>query len=284
MAVLDAVRKRIPLDVRHRVAQWRVQIRTPTSRWRALPDVLVIGAQRSGTSTLYRHLGHHPDVAPSLRKETEYFSRRFARGERWYRAHFAFTRRHRTCFEATPDYLFHPLAAGRAATVVPAARLVVLLRDPVDRAWSHYHHMVALGHEPLDFDAALAAEDERCAGDLARLGDDPSHDPVALLRYSYAGRGRYAGQLARWLDHFPAERLLVVRSEDLFADPAAEYQHILDFLQLARWEPAGFVNVSRVAGSRLPPVPADARDRLAATFEQPNRDLAALLGDRAPQW
>jgi hypothetical protein len=283
--VLDAATARIPLDVRHRVAQWRVQARTPTGGLRRLPDALVIGAQRCGTSSLYRYLGRHPDVAPSLRKEVEYFSRRFDRGERWYRAHFALANgRRRLAFEATPDYLFHPLAAERAAAVVPGARLVVMLRDPVDRAWSHYHHMVALGHEPLDFESAIAAEDERCASDRARLAADPSHDPVALLRYSYAARGRYADQLAGWRARFAEERMLIVRSEDFFAAPGPVFGRIVEFLGLAPWTPGNLVNVSRQGRAALPDMPAPSRVVLAARFERPNRDLIAMLGDAAPRW
>ena len=180
-------------------------------------------------------------------------------------------------FEATPDYLFHPLAAARAATVVPDARLVVMLRDPVARAWSHYHHMVGLGHEHLDFDAAVAAEHERCADDLARLADNPLHDPVALLRYSYVARGRYAEQLARWFEHFPRNQLLVVRSEDFFADPGASYRRILDFVGLTPWEPEHFTNVSRPArpGSPTDPV-ADPRppDGDVRAPEPRSRDIA----------
>lgn len=284
MAVLDAVRTRIPLDVRHRIAQGRVSARTPTGTWRRLPDLLVIGAQRSGTSTLYRHLGRHPDVAPSLRKEVEYFSRRYWRGERWYRAHFALAAgRRRTCFEATPDYLFHPLAATRAAAVVPDARLVVMLRDPVVRAWSHYHHMVDLGYEDLDFEAAVAAERARCADDLARLSDE-AHDPVSLLRYSYVGRGHYAEQLARWLAVFPRERLLVVRSEDFFGDPSTSFRRIVDFVGLAPWDPGSFTNVSRPRGGGPPPMPARVRDQLTETFAMAEPSLAQLLGDDTPQW
>jgi hypothetical protein len=280
MTMLDAVRTRVPMDVRHRIAQWRVRAREPTGRWRRLPDLLVIGGQRCGTSTLYRHLGRHPDVSPSLRKEVEYFSRRYDRGERWYRAHFALgAQRRRLCFEATPDYLFHPLAAARAANLVPEARLVVMLRDPVARAWSHYHHMVGLGHEDLDFDAAVEAEPGRCTGDLARLADDPSHDPVALLRYSYVARGRYAEQLKRWFEHFPRDRLLVVRSEDFFADPRGSYRQILEFAGLPPWEPERFTNVSRPHGQSPPAIPSATRDRLAEMFELPNLELAELLGD-----
>ena len=192
--------------------------------------------------------------------------------------------RSRLVFEATPDYLFHPLAAERAAAVVPDVRLVVMLRDPVARAWSHYHHMVELGHEPLDFAAAVAAEEDRCAPDLARLRTEPLHDPVALLRYSYAARGRYAEQLVRWRDHFPADRLLVVRSENFFADPAAEFRRVLEFLGLRPWEPADFVNVSRQRRPAPHPLPEGCRAALAARFEQPNVELVALLGETAPRW
>jgi Sulfotransferase domain len=285
VTVLERVKSRVPLDVRHRIAQLRVEARTPTGGWRPLPDVLLIGAQRSGTSTLYRHLGRHPDVAPSLRKEVEYFSRRYGRGERWYRAHFALgLGRPRLRFEATPDYLFHPVAAERAAVVVPHARLVVMLRDPIARAWSHYHHMVGLGHERLDFMDAVQAEAERTAPDLARLRIDSLHDPVALLRYSYVARGRYAEQLARWCARFPADRLLVVRSEDFFADPAREFRRIVAFLGLRPWAPADFVNVSRQRRAVVPPTPEAARAELAGRFASLNEDLAALLGDAAPRW
>jgi Sulfotransferase domain len=282
---LDAATARIPLDVRHRIAQLRVQARTPTGRLRRLPDALVIGAQRGGTSSLYRYLGRHPGVAPSLRKEVEYFSRRYDRGERWYRAHFALTNgRPRLTFEATPDYLFHPLAAERAAAVVPDARLVVMLREPTARAWSHYHHTVAPGHEPLDFEAAVDAESGRCAPDLARLADDPHHDPVALLRYSYAARGRYAEQLTRWREHFTADRMLVVRSEDFFADPAPVFRRVVEFLGLPQWTPEQLVNVSRQRRPAPPPIPERARGVLAERFADSNRDLIRMLGDAAPRW
>jgi hypothetical protein len=285
MRALDDLRSRIPLDARHRLALARVRCRMPTARWRALPGALVIGAQRSGTSSLYRYLGGHPDAAPSLRKEVEYFSRRFDRGDGWYRAHFPIdAAKHRLAFEATPDYLFHPLAASRAAAVVPDVRLVAVLRDPVARAWSHHQHMVALGYETLDFDDAIAAEEERCYPDLARLEQDPFHDPKALLRFSYVARGRYAGQLERWFACFPAERLLVVRSEDLFASPAMTFGSIVEHLGLRAWAPPAFPNVSRQVRPEAPTMSATAREHLEEIFRQPNAELVSLLGAGAPRW
>ena len=265
---LDAVRSRVPLEWRHRLARARLRYRVPTGRWRALPDALVIGAQRAGTSSLYRYLGAHPGVAPSFRKEVEYFSRYEARGEDWYRAHFELRagRRHLR-FEATPDYLFHPLAADRAASLVPQAKLVVLLRDPAERAWSHYRHMVRLGYETLDFAAALAAEEDRCGPDLAALAADPDHDPKALLRYSYVARGHYAGQLARWYARYPRDQVLVLPSTRLFDRPAAAYAEVLSFLGLAPWSPPAFRNASAVPGAPDPaPIDPNARRRLDTAF------------------
>ena len=281
-AVLDDLRSRVPVGVRHRIAMARMRYRVPTGRWRVLPDALVIGAQRGGTSALYRNLRAHPAVAPSFRKEVEYFSRYYSRGERWYRAHFELSRgRRRLNFEATPDYLFHPLAAERAAATVPDARLVVLLRNPVDRAWSHYQHMVRLGYESLGFADALDAEGERCGADFDQLMVEPGHNPKALLRFSYVARGHYAKQLSRWFAHYPRERFLILRSEDVFADPAKEYGRIFDFLELPRWHrPA-------VRPRRTPDVvdldPAVA-SRLGETFRAPDDDLVTLLGSPAPLW
>ncbi len=275
---LDAVRSRVPLEWRHRLARARLRYRVPTGRWRALPDALIIGAQRAGTSSLYRYLGAHPGVAPSFRKEVEYFSRYAARGEDWYRAHFELRagRRHLR-FEATPDYLFHPLAAERASRLVPAAKLVVLLRDPAARAWSHYRHMVRLGYETLGFADALAAEDERCAPDLARLAEDPHHDAKALLRYSYVARGHYAPQLAHWLARFPRDQLLVVPSARLFDDPARAYADVLAFLGLEPWQPPAFANVSRVPGeAAAPPIDPEARRLLDAAFASEPDDLESI--------
>ena len=283
--MLAGVRRRVPLRLRHRVARARLRYRVPTGRFRALPDALVIGAQRSGTSSLYRYLGGHPGVAPSFRKEVEFFSRYYARGVPWYRAHFELEAGRHLRFEATPDYLFHPLAPARAASVVPEARLVVLLRDPVARAWSHYQHMVDLGFETMSFDAAIDAEDSRCAADLAALASDPDHDAKALLRYSYVARGRYAEQLDRWLAVFPPDRLLVVRSEDFFRDTVTEFGRILDFLGLEAWTPAAFTNESRLQGRpSATGLPAGSEARLRDVFAEPNRLLVDLLGPDAPQW
>jgi hypothetical protein len=241
-------RTRVPMSTRRRLARWRVTARRPSSSLRRLPDILIIGAQRCGTSSLYKYLGQHPAVIPSIRKEVEYFSTRYTEGLAWYKSHFPLRRPssmgQSLTFEATPDYLLHPLSAERASALVPDARVIALLRDPVSRAYSQYQHNRRLGHEPLSFDAALDAEESRIGGELERIKVDPVHPARMLRRHGYVERGKYDEQLERWLERFPPNNIHVVRSEDFFSSPNASYQEILRFLELPFFEPAEFLNYS----------------------------------------
>ncbi|HKX76665.1 MAG TPA: sulfotransferase domain-containing protein [Acidimicrobiia bacterium] len=278
------LRNKIPRPWLRRLTSARHALRLPTGAWRSLPDFLIIGAQRAGTSSLYRYLAGHPDIVASSRKETEYFSGRYSQGLNWYRAHFPLRLHYwinprMLTFEATPDYLLHPLAAERACLVVPHARIVVLLRDPVARAYSHFRHMRRLGFEQLDFPAALRAEDERIAGDLRRLESEPEYRPVNLLRFSYRLRGRYAEQLQRWWARYERERLLVLSSESFYRDTEKEFARVIQFLELRSWQPHRFENVSepssRVNNAPLDPIIAQ---ELASYFDEPNRALFELIG------
>ena len=162
---------------------------------RALPGLLVLGTQRGGTTSLYRWLAGHPQVQPPLDKEIQFFSVEWSRGIDWYRCHFGPTGDGRLNFEASPYYLYHPCAPVRAASVLPKAKLIALLRDPVSRAWSHYHHNLRLGLEPLSFADAIAAEPERLAGEAERLQADPTAVSFAHRHHSYLDRSRYG---PRW--------------------------------------------------------------------------------------
>jgi len=288
--VADRLKRITPLPVRRALIKVRLAARTRTARMRTLPDVLIIGAQRSGTSSLYKYLGRHPNVAPSLRKEIEYFTVDYPRGELWYRAHFPLTvrrlvasarRRSFVTFEATPDYLFDPRAPGRAQRLVPAAKLIVMLRDPAERAVSHYHHSVRNGLEELDIGEALRSEDERLAGEVERALADPTYPALALRRYSYVARGCYAEQIERWLEHYRRDQLLVVRSADLFTYPRETFDRILDFIGLPRWHPPEFRNYSYVntLDGDYPEPPAAVLDYLEERFRTANQRLVALLGE-----
>jgi hypothetical protein len=248
-----------------------------TAAARPLPDFLIIGAQKAGTTALYAYLRRHPAITGPSWKEVSYFDRHFARGEAWYRGNFPnrIRARGKLVGEASPSYVFHPLGPERVRALVPEARLVALVRNPVDRALSHYHHEVALGREPLSFEDALAAEEERLRGEEERLAADPGYFSRAWWSHAYKARGRYAEQLERWLAVFPREQLLILPSEDLAAEPERTHARVLDFLGAA---PHRLDAYPRVYERRYEAMNADTRERLAAEFKAPNRRLYELLG------
>jgi Sulfotransferase domain len=218
-----------------------------------LPDFVIIGCQRGGTSSLYSYLGQHPGISPSLRKETEFFTARYRLGESWYRANFPHQIRRRLAklrgtdlltFEATPDYLVDPRAPRRCRELLPDARIVLLLREPGERAISHYHHNVRLGLEKESLTRAIALEDGRLAGDLAELKGDSLSPVTAFRLFSYATRGQYAEQLERWFAAYPREQILILESEKFFQSPDAVLQQILSFVGADPWLPADFRNHS----------------------------------------
>jgi len=257
-----------------------------TAPFRLLPDYVILGARCCGTTSLQHYLVAHPHVESPLTKEIHFFDDHYARGAGWYRAHFPLALARKAaerqgarllCGEASPFYLYHPLVPARLHTLLPAARLLVLLRDPVDRAYSHYQQIRREGEEPLSFAEALAAEAERIEPHLARLAAGEPADADVVKRFSYATRGHYAEQLERWLTLFPREQLLVLRSEDLFAAPAAALLRVWAFLGL---EPHALPRYPRRNAGRYEERPdPDTRARLLAYFRPHNRRLAALLGE-----
>ena len=266
---------RLPQPVRVVLRNVRWAYGTATARARPLPDFLIIGAQKAGTTALYTYLRRHPSITGPAWKEVSYFDRQYRRGRSWYRGNFPLRAGRRIVGESSPSYLFHPLAPARAAAVVPEARLIALVRDPVERALSHYHHEVALRRERLPFDEAVEQEDERMAGELERMLADPSYFSHAWWSHTYLARGRYAEQLERWLAHYARERLLVLSNDELAARPDETYARVLEFLGAP---PHRLPSYPRVYDRDYPPMSAETRARLSAYFEEPNRRLYELLG------
>src|SRR5690242_4033623 len=180
-----------------------------TSPVRLLPDFLVIGAQRGGTTSLYQYLQVHPFIEPATTKEVHFFDRRFHKGLAWYRGHFPTAlekyradRLHNRLFligEATPDYLFHPHTPRRVARILPWVKLIVLLRNPVERAYSHYHHAVDLGYEHLPFEEAIRREEERLGTEREKMLKNQYYKSCAYMELSYLSRGIYVEQLQAWM-------------------------------------------------------------------------------------
>jgi sulfotransferase family protein len=220
--------------------------RRATSGIRVLPDFIIIGAQKCGTTSLHHYLSTHPSVAPAARKEVHYFDWAFKQGTGWYRAHFA-TAPYRTAFqlwtgnrlvvgEASPLYLFHPEVPERVRFLLPDVKLIALLRDPVRRAYSHYQQRVRRGKESLSFADAIAHEAER----IAAILPEETYSSTTLRESSYLTRGIYAHQLANWLTVFPREQMLILTSEEFFSDTKRVFTQVLKFLGLPAWTPPQF--------------------------------------------
>lgn len=261
-------------------------MRRMTSGFRAWPDFIIIGAQKAGTTSLYRYLTLHPRVVEAHVKEVHYFDLNLARGPRWYLSNFPYrsTLGHgpdrRLTGEASPYYLFHPRCAARIRDALPEAALIVLLRDPAARALSHYNHNLRNKRETRSFAQALEEEDALLDGELRRMQADPAYESYALQHYSYKARGRYAEQLERYFDAFGRERVLVLRSEDLFADPQHVFELTLAHLGLEPMKLAEFEQRNRGRYRR------DEDATLAGLreyFAPHNERLAQMLG-QGPLW
>lgn len=288
VGILTTVVRGVPRGVRGRAkAALRSGI-TVVGGARALPGFLIVGAQRGGTTSLYAYLRRHPDVAGALlEKEVHFFDLHFDRGEGWYRRFFpteAACARHRRrrgrqllVGEASPYYLFHPLVPERVARALPGARLIAMLRDPVERAYSQWRHEVELGHETLPFEEAVAREPERTAGEAERLASDPTHVSFAHQHFTYVARGEYTDQLQRWFGRFPPEQMLVIGSEEFFDDPSRELGRAHAFLRLEPHELPRYDTFNATATRGLDP---SLRERLAAHFRPHNERLFELLGRR----
>jgi len=257
-------------------------------------DFLIIGAQKAGTTSLDRYLSQHLQVCTAPQKEVHFFDLKADWGQPWYESQFPIDRGNPfevnvRVGEATPYYLFHPAVPERVDALYPDVKLIVLLRDPVERAISHYQHARRLGLETLEFDAAIAAEPERLAGEAMRLLTDETATSFSHQHHSYVARGRYLEQLRCWEQFFPREQFLILSSERFFADPGATLIQVCEFLEIAPIALADYpIYNSRLQdldGSVLGDgvgqfdVSVEGRSRLTAMFRSANRALFQYLGE-----
>ncbi len=267
------------------LASPRLWFRYWTAGRRALPSLVIAGAQKAGTTSLFGYLCDHPQCAPSLTKEVHYFDRNFTRGESWYRMHFplAGDAAHENAgatitFESSPYYMFDPRVPQRMRQSLPDAKVIFLLRNPVSRAYSHYQHSRRRGREALTFEAAIAAEGARLAGEHEKLLQEPNYQSQLHQRFSYLARGIYVDQLRRWQAHYPAEQMLVLQAERMFRSPEEVFAEVLEFLGLDPCRPSRFGN--RYAGGYQETMKQETRQRLVEHFSPHNERLFELLGTR----
>jgi Sulfotransferase domain len=273
---------RLKTDLRAARRRERVQTGPVTG---ALPDFLIIGAPKCGTTSLYYLLTRHPHVKPAAAKELHFFSSHFDLGIQWYRRCFPRPTledgRSTITGEATPSYLADLYAPARVYEVVPQARLIVLLRNPVDRAYSHYQMGRRKGWETTaTFEEAVGAEKALRPPGEGETTSGPKNS-IAIDEDSwYLTGGIYVDQLARWSSLFPAEQMLVLRSEDFSCRPEETLKRVLGFLELPSWEPeAGGLRRNLHTGGYEQEMRPDTRRRLEEYFEPHNRRLYTFLGE-----
>ena len=256
-----------------------------TSHLKGLPDFVIIGAAKCGTTSLYHFVAMHPAVVPAPEKELGYFTMKYRFGKQWYRSNFP-TKMSKYYFykktgqkllsgEATPLYIFYPAAPGRMKTILPDVKLIVILRNPVDRAYSHYHYNVIRNKETLSFEKAIELEEERCAEEKERMIREPDFAPFHYTEYLYLARGIYADQLENWFKHYTKKQFLILATEDFRKNPQQAMDQVFDFLGLSPFIVENLTD--RNVGNYKEKMNEDTRKFLIEYFRPHNERLYKLL-------
>ena len=264
----------------------------PASHY-ALPHYIIIGAQKAGTTALDLAIAQHPNARTSLVQEVHFFDKHYPKGPNWYRRHFHTESENQHTLsqtghplrsgESTPYYMFHPDCPRRVRKLIPEVRLIALLRDPVARAWSHYHHETTKGYDTVTpqqaFDQSFEAQ--RLQNEENRILRDPAYFSFAHNHFAYLARGRYAAQLEHWLEFFPREKLLVLCSERFYADSPGTLATVFRFLDLPDWTPPPAKKLNARAYSGIDPA---IRKHLVDYYAPHNEQLFRLIGERFHEW
>jgi hypothetical protein len=280
-----------PTAARRAVHSVSVSTGRLTHRARMLPGFLIVGAQRGGTTSMYRTLDQHPAILKAvLHKGVHYFDTGYDHSLGWYQGHFPLRARAALArratgdvpltFESSPYYMFHPLAAERISRDLPEVKLLVLVRDPVERAYSAHAHELARGYETEPFERALELEDERLAGEAERIVSQPGYLSHSHQHHAYLTRGRYADQLERLAQFVGRDRVHVVDSGRFFTHPEPVYDGVLEFLGLRRH---GYPVFERHNARPRSPMPETLRATLNEHFAAADERLTGWLG-QPPSW
>jgi len=231
-------RKKIVPTIYQTKINWLRRYNRISARERTLPNFIIVGAMKAGTTSLSSYLSKHPQVIPSITKEIHFFDGGknpqvdiFAKGEKWYRAHFPKKNEikfNTKVFEATPAYLFNPDSPKRILKTIPNVKIIILLRNPTERAISHYLHGARRNWDPLPCYKALQAEEERLKPIIAAQ----DYKSRAFIEYSYKSRGLYLEQIKRYLEYFPREQMLILNSNDLFTQTENALKRVFDFVEI----------------------------------------------------
>jgi hypothetical protein len=254
-----------------------------TGPLRLLPNYLIIGAAKSGTSSLYEYLIQHPNVQPASGKEIYFFDMNYDKGINWYRTffplsnNFSKTAKNSIVGEATPRYLDHPHAPYRIKKYIPNCKFIILLRNPIDRAYSHWNMMVNHNREDLSFEEAIDKEKNRTNGLFEKMAKDKSFYSKEYYWYSYLERGIYSKKIKKWFEIFPKNQFLILKSEDLFSKPSEIFHQTQDFLNIPKIILDEFKTV-RKGIYKNKSISSNTRKSLSDFFKPYNEELYSLIG------
>jgi len=236
-----------------------------------LPDFIIIGCQRGGTTSLYNYITNHPDVESASQKELHFFDYKFNRGLHWYKEQFP---DNKITGEASPYYITHPHAPKRIAQAKSDVKIIALLRNPVDRAYSHYHHEVRIGCEKLSFEEAIKNEHKRLEGEVEKMMKDESYYSYAHQHFTYLERGKYVDQLKNWFKYFNNNQILILPSESFFNNIHISLKKVFEFLNLSV---KSEIEKKIYNLGNYSPLEPDIRKELSEYFSPYNKRLYAYL-------
>jgi len=242
----------------------------------ALPDYLIIGAVKSGTTSMYSYLIQHPNIEPALTKQIHFFDQFYYRGTKWYKSNFPMklSMNGKITGEATPFYFIHPSAPERIHKLIPNVKLIVMFRNPIDRAFSHYQMEYRHEKEKYTFEEALENENKRLDGHFERLLNDSNYYNHDFFSHSYRYTGMYYDHLKRWMDVFPKKQFLIIDSDQFNEEPDIWYNKTLKFLNQKEFHLEEYKKMKK---AKYSPINKDTRKNLQEFFEPYNEKLYKLV-------
>ncbi|MEH7380605.1 sulfotransferase domain-containing protein [Bacillus sp. JJ1533] len=256
-----------------------------SSKQLKMPDFIIIGQQKCGTSALYVNLVRHPNIAAAEQKELYFFNNHYEKGLDWYRNQFpslVLETANTITGEATPNYIDDPLAPQRVFQCMPNVKLIILLRNPVDRAYSQYQMGARNGSCIINGRLPSFEEFIEKEMNLPENYYENLDRKIYLEHYRFLERGIYINKIEKWIKVFPQEQMMIIKSEEFYHDPYKVYKEVLAFLNVPVWEPNKFEFINKFR-DKYPKLNETTKQELISYFKPYNERLYRFLG-RDLQW
>lgn len=238
---------------------WDDFFRKITNRFRMTPNFIIIGGAKCGTTSLYAYLMEHPNILPASIKEVNFFQYTTNSKTSFYRTHFPIKQQNLITGEASTQYLVHQLVPKRIHNLLPSVKLILLLRDPVERAYSEFNYMINLGAQiSTNFEDAIESE-------LKRINIEKEHPEFVIENYnyfqpcfSYLRHGIYINHISNWLKYFPKEQLLILNTKDLSNNFDNLMDKTFDFLNLPKYKIKNTIKKNKI--EKIRPISGNERN------------------------